>query len=55
MSGGQDKQVIVWKTNFDCDGKKERKAPKKHNKTRMNIIEESFMTDINAKLKTPGE
>ena len=49
MSGGNDKQVIIWKTNFDQPEKKKIKK-----KNQMTELEHRIQSDIGCPMGEPG-
>ena len=52
MSGGNDKQVIIWKTNFDQPEKKNKKMKRKMN--HMTKLEQRIQTDVGCPMGEPG-
>ena len=52
MSGGNDKQVIIWKSNFDQPAKQKTKAKKRMNQ--MTELESRVQKDIGCPMGEPG-
>ena len=53
ISGGNDKQVIIWKTNFDKPAEARPKSPKKAAKKKT-ALEQRIVADIGPPLGEPG-